>query len=259
MKIATSLDILALILTICLIIIFIVYLVLKHKQPIKEDFQNHEINNNFYMNLDQSTLNDKKIKSSELCIYNMDSQNKEIIDIECITGQEIAAFNDLAQFRRKNVCIDEECLNYDDARLLRGDQGDPLIKFYTNHIKSNKNDIPTTCLGYNDITLFKEGTDTECATNSDGGGNVDHRCPASAPSCTGYQHMITWGKCSCDPSILGSVKCDSSDVADFKIERSNIKSSKLMDMFPNSQLQFNGGISGSSGSQRRLIAPIHSN
>jgi hypothetical protein len=247
MKITTSLDILALILTMCLIIIFIVYLVLKHKQPIKEDFQNHEINNNFYMNmnLDHSILNDKKIKSSELCIYNMDSQNKEIIDIECITGQEIAAFNDLAQFRRKNVCIDEECLNSDDARLLRGDQGDPLIKFHTNHIKSNHNEIPTTCLGYNDITLFKKGTDTEC---------TNRQCPSSAPSCTE-------GKCLCSPSILGSVKCDSGDVADFKIERSNIKSSKLMDMFPNSKLQFNGGISGSSGSSgsQRLIAPIHSN
>lgn len=273
MKISTSLDILALILTICLIIIFVIYLALKYKKPTKEQFNDYEVNDNFY-NLQSSLLSNKTIGSSELCIYEMNGTN-EITDIECINGQEIATFNELPQFRKELVCIEEECLNSNDARLLRGEQSDPVIKLHTNHIKSNQRDTPSICLGTVPISLPQAGVGNRCAAsfcNEDqctdapsspptmvpkSSGNV---CPASAPTCYGYVRNRQWGTCqsneTCDLSdTLGSVPCDSA--TEFKLHRTNIKSSTLMNMVTNSQLWTGSGLSGSSESQRRLVSPVH--
>lgn len=278
MKISTSLDILALILTICLTIIFVIYLTLKYKKPTKEQFNDYEVNDNFY-NLQSYELNNKTIGSSELCIYEMNDTTNEITDIECINGQEIATFNELPQFRKELVCIEEECLNSDDARLLRGNHNtphnDPVIKLHTNHIKSNQRDVPSTCLGTVPISLPQAGVGKRCAAsfcNEDQCTDapsfpptmVDkssgHVCPASAPTCDGYFQNRHWGTCQsngpCDLSnTLGSVPCDSA--AEFKLHRTNIKSSTLMNMVTNSQMWTGSGLAGSSESQGRLVSPVH--
>jgi hypothetical protein len=71
-------------------------------------------------------VNDK-IGGSNLCIYKTDTANNKIIDIECISSGEMQNALSLPEFRKTNVCIDEECINLDDVYILTGKKPFKLV------------------------------------------------------------------------------------------------------------------------------------
>lgn len=60
--------------------------------------------------------------ASNLCIYELDIWGSRVKDIECISSGELQNAFSLPKFRKENVCIDEECLNIDDIKILQGEK-----------------------------------------------------------------------------------------------------------------------------------------
>jgi len=67
---------------------------------------------------ERDTIN-YKVGGSNLCIYKTDTSNK-VTDIECISSGELKNALSLPEFRKTNVCIDEECINLEDVYILTG-------------------------------------------------------------------------------------------------------------------------------------------
>lgn len=61
-----------------------------------------------------------KIGGNNLCIYKTDNNNTKVTDIECISSDEFRIARNIPNFRKKNVCIDEECIGIDDVLFLLG-------------------------------------------------------------------------------------------------------------------------------------------
>jgi hypothetical protein len=77
-----------------------------------------------------------KIGASNLCIYKTNGNNSEITDIECIASDEFRNALKLPDFRKTNVCIDEECITIDDVLLLQGKKD---FKLGNNWVKRKPN------------------------------------------------------------------------------------------------------------------------
>ena len=96
-----------------------------------DDTEAHQIHHdsNFYEiqievdgEVDKTILTtDKNINSigaTNICIYKYDDDNN--MDMECISAGQLGIVRDLPQFRRENVCIDEECIGIEDIKVLNG-------------------------------------------------------------------------------------------------------------------------------------------
>lgn len=64
-------------------------------------------------------LKEHELGASNLCIYKYDTQNA-VEDMECISLGELGIARNLPKSRRDRVCIDEECLEEKDLKLLNG-------------------------------------------------------------------------------------------------------------------------------------------
>lgn len=111
------------------------------------------------------------IGASQVCIYE-DGNSKQM---ECITAGELAIALDLPEYRKENVCIDEECLGYEDLQILNGD---PDNKFKISHHNSSRGPVPShkRCLGIKNVPIIScdgsklpDGVDTlgivDCGTD----------------------------------------------------------------------------------------------
>jgi hypothetical protein len=110
------------------------------KSPI---FANQPIVNLF--NREGSTNN--KLGASNLCIYKTNAQNTEVTDIECISSGEMQNALNLPEFRKTNVCIDEECINLEDIYILTGQKQFQLVNnSYNRPTRENKDSL--NCMRY---------------------------------------------------------------------------------------------------------------
>jgi hypothetical protein len=60
------------------------------------------------------------IGATNICIYKYDDDDDNTMDMECISAGQLGIVRDLPQFRRENVCIDEECIGIEDIKVLNG-------------------------------------------------------------------------------------------------------------------------------------------
>ena len=149
-------------LTIIILILAFVLTVYSIQFDVVETFQAIEIisiPNNFY-DTSGSVLSDfseetvkninHTIGASQICIYNDTSGSEEM---ECITAGELAIALDLPEYRKENVCIDEECLGYEDLQILNGD---PDNKFKISHHNSSRGSVPShkKCLGIKNVPII---------------------------------------------------------------------------------------------------------
>jgi hypothetical protein len=109
-----------------------------------------------------STMNkfqpNNNLGASNLCIYELNTRGSRVKDIECISSGELQNAFSLPQFRKENVCIDEECLNIDDIKILQGNEdfqiavGGNVMPTYDNKtsLKCLKRGIESasSCSGY---------------------------------------------------------------------------------------------------------------
>ena len=163
MKISKILNISCIILLIILLIVYIIY----NRQSDTSNIENYnnnviEVNDNFYeletsgdpSKFFSTNAHEFKFGGAELCIYktDSDSDNGKITDIECLSGDQLGVAKDLPTFRKKQICIDEECLNLNDLLVLLGHKE---IQLTSNTLdRPNKNNIDNLqCLGKNNITL----------------------------------------------------------------------------------------------------------
>lgn len=125
-NINTILTYIAIFVSIIMFIIVVYYINKNNKKEyegfndiiVSSDFYDiADSNNNFIFSNNEET-SDKKINdfitASNLCIYN---SNK---DMECITSGELGIVNKLPKMRYETVCIDEECLDIEDVKILTG-------------------------------------------------------------------------------------------------------------------------------------------
>lgn len=118
--------------TIMLVIILIIVYIFYKKSGAKsiENFINYDsvlIDSNFYDLTQESSVFSSKPSSRDpnfnvgagnLCIYK-ENRNK-VDDIECISFGQIKNAIILPDFRKKTLCIDEECITIDDVLILSG-------------------------------------------------------------------------------------------------------------------------------------------
>ena len=138
-------------------LLVVIHHIFTSKQSKKEKFNNLEIvvPNNFYdLTQDSSVFSsptsdtnkiNHTLSAPRLCIYN-DSA------MECISAGELAIALDLPQYRKEQVCIDEECLGYEDLQILNGD---PENKFKISHHYSDRgpNAEHKNCLALKNIRV----------------------------------------------------------------------------------------------------------
>jgi len=125
-----------------------------------------EIKNNFYdITPTNPILNNLQfpLAGSRICIY---SDTDSDTDMECITAGELANALKLPDYRKEHICIDEECLGYNDLAVLNGDVGN---KFKISHHSSDRgpNASHTNCLAEKNVefvscdnTAYEEGVNT---------------------------------------------------------------------------------------------------
>ena len=100
---------------IILLFIFLLYLIFKKV----ETYEDVKINNDFYIPVSViNNLSNKKINASKLCIF--ERNQDKITDIECISGDELLVAMNLPKERKQMVCIDNNCINFDDIKILNG-------------------------------------------------------------------------------------------------------------------------------------------
>lgn len=145
------------------IVLIIAFLVVIHhifssKKSDTEKFNNLKIivPNNFYdltpqgssvfsnYATDTNKIN-HTLSANRLCIYTNS-------DMECISAGELSIALDLPKYRKEHVCIDEECLGYEDLQILNGD---PNNKFKISHHYSDRgpNAEHKNCLALKNIRL----------------------------------------------------------------------------------------------------------
>jgi len=116
-----------------------------------ETFVGVDIMNDFYFD-NTININDKSINARRICIFKRDSSNTKIEDHECINANELLSTLKLDKSRKKLVCLDNNCLNKSDIRLLNG----------TDSFKLKNKYWSTYCVGgYNDVKLKRCGWGTK--------------------------------------------------------------------------------------------------
>lgn len=110
------------------IIIFLIFLFYLFYRKI-ENFKNVYINNDFYIpsEIKIEGLENKKINASNICIFKRNENKNKIIDIECITADELLSTLSLPKDRMEMVCLDNNCLDYEDLNILNGSKKFKLV------------------------------------------------------------------------------------------------------------------------------------
>lgn len=123
------------------LIIFFIYLIFKKFERYTN--VNVNIDNDFYIKPDIiiGGLEEKKINTSNICVF--ERNGKEITDIECIKADELLSSLNLPKERKKMVCIDNNCLNAEDLKILNGNEKFKLTSQFDDINFNNK------CLGDN--------------------------------------------------------------------------------------------------------------
>ena len=148
-----------------IIILIIVLLILFFIYKSIEQFVNVDILNDFYITSKQSVdldLDSKKINTSRICIFKKDT-NYKIIDYECINANELLPILKLTDHRTKTVCVDGNCLNKDDLKILNGSSSFKLKN------KSSHLNFKDKCIGgHADVKLRRCGYFTKKYTKRSG-------------------------------------------------------------------------------------------
>jgi len=84
-----------------------------------ETFVDVDLMDDFYFD-NTVNINDKSINARRICIFKRDSSNTKIEDHECIDSNQLLSTLKLDESRKKLVCLDNNCLDKSDIRLLNG-------------------------------------------------------------------------------------------------------------------------------------------
>ena len=112
-----------------------------------ETFVGVDLLNDFYFD-NTVNINDKSINARRICIFKRNSSNTKVEDHECIDANQLLSTLKLDESRKKLVCLDNNCLNKSDIRLLNGSDSFKLKNKYWS----------TSCVGgYADVKLKRCG------------------------------------------------------------------------------------------------------
>ena len=108
---------------IIILLLILIYLVFKKI----EKFTDVNITNDFYIPRDVTVnrLQEKKINASNICIF--ERSGDKITDIECIEADELISTLSLPKERMKMICVDNNCLDAEDLKILNGDRNFKII------------------------------------------------------------------------------------------------------------------------------------
>ena len=133
-------------------LILVIYYIKFNKVNDNENFSLNliEVKSNFYdITNSATTIRNLSfpLASSNVCIYQTEtvSDKERVKEMECITAGELSNAIRLPKFRKEHICIDEECLGYNDLQILNGDTEN---KFKLSHHSSDRgpNASHTNCL-----------------------------------------------------------------------------------------------------------------
>ena len=156
-------------LLIVLLLLFFIYISI-------EQFVNVNIVNDFYVT--DIDVNDKNINTPRICIFkrgpstssessessesssstppSTSTSNLKIIDYECINTNELLPILQLSEYRKKTVCLDGNCLDKNDLKILNGTD---TFKISNKSLQSSFKD---KCLGgHANVKLRRCGISTE--------------------------------------------------------------------------------------------------
>ena len=107
------------------IFLTLLLLYLLYKNNNKDFFANVEILNDFYLDSNQVNLNDKSVNSRRICIFEKgidpdNPSNEKILDFECIDSNQLLSTLNMTSSKKKMVCVDQNCLNKNDVKVLNG-------------------------------------------------------------------------------------------------------------------------------------------
>lgn len=124
---------------IIILLLILIYLVFKKI----EKFTDVNITNDFYIPRDITInrLSEKKINASNICIF--ERSGGKITDIECIEADELISTLNLPKERMKMVCVDNNCLDAEDLKILNGQKNFKIIS------ESEHESYTGKCLGDN--------------------------------------------------------------------------------------------------------------
>ena len=112
-----------------------------------ETFVGVDLLNDFYFD-NTVNINDKSINARRICIFKRNSSNTKVEDHECIDANQLLSTLKLDESRKKLVCLDNNCLNKSDIRLLNGSDSFKLKNKYWSN----------SCVGgYADVKLKRCG------------------------------------------------------------------------------------------------------
>lgn len=126
-NISNILSYIAIFVSIIMFIVVVYYIINGKKETyvgyndiiVSSDFYDIADSDGQFIFADKGVSTSKKVNDSitvsNLCIYNADKQ-----DMECITSGELGIVDTLPPMRYETVCIDEECLNLEDIKILTG-------------------------------------------------------------------------------------------------------------------------------------------
>ena len=115
-----------------------------------ENFVGVKLVNDFYVSDDvHVNINDKSINTRKICIFKRDQSTQEITDYECIDANELISTLKLPKGRKEQVCLDGNCLNKSDIKLLNGEESFKILnKFQFKNFTNN-------CIGGHDAIKLK--------------------------------------------------------------------------------------------------------
>ena len=122
-----------------------------------ENFASVKLSNDFYIpdNINVN-LNGKTINARRICIFKRNPSKEKIVDIECIDSNELLSTLNLPVSRKKLVCLDGNCLNKSDIKLLNGAEPFKLLNKSQHPLHKDK------CVGgHHAVKLKRCGTDTK--------------------------------------------------------------------------------------------------
>lgn len=164
------------ILIIILVLLLVLFLlnniklfIIKNNKPKKnnlESYANININNDFYATNENSIdLNNKSINTRKICIFKREpvstnSNELKIAEYECIDANDLLSSLKLPDYRKKTICVDNNCLNKSDLEFMNGNKSFKLKN------ASNDSAYKDKCVGHvMPIKLKRCGANTLDALN----------------------------------------------------------------------------------------------
>ena len=108
-----------------ILLILLVILIIFFTYRNIENFQAVEMISDFYTGNTSINLKDKFVNARRICIFKKgkDPENPlkfKITDYECINAEQLFTSMNLSSSKKKLVCLDENCLNISDLKLMNG-------------------------------------------------------------------------------------------------------------------------------------------